>query len=81
MKSATLKLGLSLFAAGFLLSACDGDGGDGGNDGGGNPQAACSESFGADFTSAFNRSKTDEPVDAQSVSLTPTPTAEPCNPA
>ena len=70
MRFSRLRLGLALAGLAALVAACDDD--DGGQSG--------IDSLGGDFERAFAADPESDPVDAQDVDLTLTPTVEPFDP-
>lgn len=71
----TLNLKLIAVLLGVsLVAACDGGGGDDGND------ATGIASFGKAFVAMFNANPNDDPVDAQTINIMVDATADPFNP-
>lgn len=74
MRYSRVRLGLAMAGLVVLVAACDSD-----NDGG-TAGATGIDSLGDDFGRAFAADPNSDPVDAQDVSLTLTPTIEPFDP-
>ena len=73
MRISRLRLGLGLVGLAVLVAACDDDGSTADSRG--------ISSLGDDFGEAFAADPNSDPVDAQDVNLTLTPTIEPFDPA
>lgn len=73
MRTSRLRFGLALGGIALLAVACNSDDGDNGFGGG-------ISTLGSDFRSAFQADANSEPVNAQDVSLTLTPSIEPFDP-